>query len=462
MSHSPTNPYEPPRAIDSPPANFGGASGDAQFDTPPTHARYGVLGFSVSMSLLLYLDRYAFSVAQPTIKTELGLDDQDMGYAQSAFFYTYALAQVPAAWLSQRFGARVTLALYVLVWSLAFAGMGSITGLKSLMLFRGLLGLAQAGAYPCAGGFLKRWFPVYQRGIANSCTSMGGRSGNLVANVLTPQLMMLAGVLVGATTGQWRWVFGLYALAGVLWSAYFWWWFRDAPHEHARCNAAERHLISDGHAAATAVRSSAAPPILAMLTNPTVLLLCAIGIFVNVGWIFLVTFLQTYLKDVHQLDLRTVGWLAAVPGMASICGGVLGGLTTDWLVRTIGLSWGRRLTGIIATGGAAVAYLLCLMTGRLELLIILFAAIGFLIDFGLGSLWAVNQDIAGKHVSTVLGFANMCGNLAAAGFATVIGGFAKAGDWTTVFAIASVALFITMTCWCFVNPHRLLVVERDS
>ena len=60
-------------------------------------------------------------------------------------------------------------------------------------------------------------------------------------------------------------------------------------------------------------------------------------------------------------------------------------------------------------------------------------------------------------MSTVLGFSNMCGNLAAAGFATVIGGFAKAGQWTTVFTIASVALFITMTCWTFVNPHRQLV-----
>lgn len=460
MSHSPTNPHEPPRAIDSHPEKSDAASVDAPSDAPPTRARYGVLGFSVSMALLLYLDRFAFSVAQRTIRKELDLDDQDMGYAQSAFFCAYALAQVPAAWLSQRFGARVTLALYVLVWSLAFAGMGAISGLWSLIFFRGLLGLAQAGAYPCAGGFIKNWFPLHERGMANSCTSVGGRGGNLVANLLTPQLMLVAGMLLGSAEGRWRWVFGLYALVGVAWSLWFWIRFRDSPHELSRCNDAERQLITGGHAAVSPPRSADAPPIWAMLTSPTVLLLCLIGVFVNIGWIFLATFLQTYLQDIHHIDLGVVGLLAALPGIASMCGGILGGLTTDRLVRRVGLTWGRRLPGIIATGGAAVAYMVCLSTDRLEILVICFAAAGFLIDFGLGSLWAVYQDIAGKHVSTVLGFANMCGNLGAGGFAVVIGFLAKAGEWSAMFSFASAALLITMMCWRFVNPSRLLVARN--
>ncbi len=413
----------------------------------------GVLGFAATMSILLYLDRYALSVAQPVMRDELLLDDQQMGHAQSAFFYIYALAQVPAGWVSQRFGARLTLALYVAVWSVALGGMGCITGLWSLVVFRGLLGLAQAGAYPCAGGLLRDWFPLQSRGFANSVTTTGGRTGYLLATILTPYLMVLVGQLLGQTTGQWRGVFAFYASLGMVWALVFWWWFRDSPLEHPGCNDAECRLIrGDTVAVDPAPRHSDVPPLLAMIKHPTVILLSLVGVFVNVGWIFLVTFLPTYLTNIHHLDLRLIGWLAALPGLAGMVGGVLGGMATDRLVRRVGLTWGRRIPGIIANGGAALAYALSLSTDNVIIQVALFASAGFLVDFGLGSLWAVYQDIGGKHVATVLGFANMCGNLSAGYFASTIGGYAKREDWSTVFLLAAGALLVTMTCWCFVRP----------
>lgn len=432
----------------------------------PTNVRFGVLGFSITMSILLYLDRFALSVAQPVMKKELNLDDQQMGYAQGAFFFTYALAQVPAGWLSQKYGPRLTLGLYVFIWSLAFGGMGLVTGLWSLILFRGVLGLAQAGAYPCAGSFLKQWFPVEGRGFANSFTAMGGRLGNLLSNVLTPYLMVLAGTVFAISTGTWRPVFMTYAALGVFWAIGFWFWFRNTPHEHPACNDAERGLITGEKSLATT--PPATSPMTerqrssfeAMLLSPTVWVMCAINFLVNVGWIFLATFLVTFLKKKFPtLELVTIGWLAAAPGLASMCGGLSGGIATDRLVSRFGLRWGRRLTGIIATSGAAIAYLLSLQAESYWAYICLFAAVGFMIDFGLGSLWAVYQDIAGKNVATVLGFANMCGNLAAFFFATVIGGFAKSDDWQSVFVISSIALFLTMICWFFVDPEKKLTAD---
>lgn len=429
----------------------------------PTGARYGVLGFAVSMSLLLYLDRFALSVAQPRIMEELHLDKQQMGYVGSAFFYIYALAQVPSGWFSDRHGGRATLAIYVALWSLAIAGMGFSVGLVSLIIFRCLLGLAQAGAYPCIAGVIKNWFPLHQRGLANSVTSMGGRLGNLVTSALTPQLMALVGVVIGWKTGQWRIVFALYGGLGVLWSLGFWSWFRNRPDEHPGCNEAERREIAPKELRGESPAPRAElPPFVEMARCPTIYFLASVSIWVNVGWIFLTSWLPTYLVEVHEVDDRTAGLLNVIPGLASMAGGVLGGLTTDRLVKRIGLVWGRRATGIVASGGAAVAYLVSLQTESLTIQIISFAAVGFMIDFGLGSLWAVYQDIAGKHVSAVLGFGNMCGNLAAGVFISVIGGYAEADDWTTIFWIAIGALVVTMSSWFFVNPARPLIPEPNA
>lgn len=438
-----TNPYGAPAPVANP-------------FSRPTAVRFGVLGFSVTMSLLLYLDRFALSVAMPPIMKELQLDEQQLGIATGVFFYVYALAQVPTGYLSDRLGGRLTLALYVVLWSLALGGMGFIGGLLSLTIFRGLLGLAQAGAYPCIASVIKRWFPVHRRGVANSLTTMGGRTGYFLATFLTPQLMLVLTGLFGVETGQWRGVFMMYGALGLVWSLLFWWWFRDTPAEHPNCNDAERELISHGQAPTPTSTAVPLPPFLAMAVSPTMWLLCGISIFVNVGWIFLVTFLPTYLNKVHQYELSLVGILAAIPGLSAMAGGVLGGLSTDFLVRHIGLTWGRRTTGLIAMCGAGTAYLGCLTTDDPIILVTLFAAAGFLIDFGLGSLWAVYQDIAGKHVASVLGFANMCGNLAAGFFPMIIGGYAKQDQWNSVFMISAGALFLTASFWLFVNPRRKL------
>lgn len=454
------NPYQSPA---SPPGSADSTveRADDPGSGAPTVVRFGVLGFAVTMSLLLYLHRFALSVAMPPIKSELGLDDEQLGIATGVFFYVYALAQVPAGWLSDRLGARWTLTLYVVLWSLALGGMGFIGGLASLIVCRGLLGLAQAGAYPCIASVNKRWFPVHRRGIANSLTTMGGRTGGMLATLLTPQLMLIAGYILGLDAGQWRWVFGAYALFGVVWAIGFFRFFRESPDAHPRCNDAERHFIRGAHPASSATLPARLPvlPVVAMVKSRTMWLMCGISIFVNFGWIFLVTFLPTYLTSVHHYSLRQVGLLAALPGLASMLGGVLGGLSTDFLVRKIGLVWGRRTTGLIATLGAGLAYLGCLAMHHPIALVALFAAAGFLIDFGLGSLWAVYQDIAGKQVASVLGFANMCGNLAAGFFPWVIGIYAKQSDWNTVFLMSASALFITAACWLFVDPRHKLVAD---
>jgi MFS family permease len=133
------------------------------------------------MAVLLYLDRFCISFAEVFIKEDLGLTDTQIGWMLSAFFWTYALGQVPSGWLTDRFGPRAMLAVYVLGWSLLTGLSGAAAGFGMLLVLRFGFGLAQAGAYPTGASLVGKWMPVSARATANSLVSVGGRIGGWLA-----------------------------------------------------------------------------------------------------------------------------------------------------------------------------------------------------------------------------------------------------------------------------------------
>src|SRR4051812_24127887 len=90
-------------------------------ESPASRVRYAVLAWLCAAATVAYIDRGCLSVAEKSIRLDLGLSEQRMGLAMSGFFLAYALFQVPAAWLDVRWGPRRALVLFAAVWSLATA-----------------------------------------------------------------------------------------------------------------------------------------------------------------------------------------------------------------------------------------------------------------------------------------------------------------------------------------------------
>lgn len=157
----------------------------------PTGVRHLIVLLLTLMSVLLYLDRFCVSFAGDYIKEDLGLSQTQMSWFLSLFFWSYALSQVPAGWLADRFGARLMLSIYVVAWSLFTAQMGLVAGFTMLMFARLMCGITQAGAYPTAGGVISRWIPLRKRATASAWVGLGGRMGGAMAPVLTAFLMVL-------------------------------------------------------------------------------------------------------------------------------------------------------------------------------------------------------------------------------------------------------------------------------
>ena len=163
----------------------------ASSNARPTSVRHLIVFVAFLASVILYLDRFCVSFAENYIREDLGLTKSDMTWIQSAFFWSYALAQVPSGWMSDRFGARGIYAFYIVLWSVFTGLIGMAHGFMFLAMMRLGCGLWQAGAYPTSAALLGRWVPINRRGTASSFVGLGGRLGNAIAQLLTGYLILM-------------------------------------------------------------------------------------------------------------------------------------------------------------------------------------------------------------------------------------------------------------------------------
>ncbi len=183
------NPYRSPAAnaetevLDRLPVAEARPDAAAGEEATPSRVRWVILGVTTLASVLLYVDRICLAevLKYESVKQALQLDDSKIAWSLSAFFWSYALGQVPGGWVSDRFGARLMMTIYILSWSLFTAMTGWAIGFVMLFALRLSVGIAQSGAYPTSGGILSRWIPISQRGMASSIVAFGGRVGGAMA-----------------------------------------------------------------------------------------------------------------------------------------------------------------------------------------------------------------------------------------------------------------------------------------
>ena len=412
-----------------------------------TQIRFRMIFLAMLVAVLLYLDRICLSTAAEAVMKDLLISQTGLDWLLAAFFWAYALGQLPAGWLGDRYGARWMLSAFIVLWSLSTGLMGVANGWFALFFLRLCCGLFEAGAYPVAAGIVSRWMPIGSRGIASSIVAVGGRLGGALAPVLTIQLMLWWTLGDGwwsapsdsvAAVTSWRPVMVLYGAIGIVIAMVFLWLFRDSPEQHPSVNPAERKWIQVGQFVNGVPTDRPAIPFRAMLLSIPLWLNCFVQFASNMGWAFLVTKMPQYLKDVHGSSQSSQGWLVSLPLLAGIFGLLLGGVFTDAMTRSLGLRWGRAIAMCASRIFVAMGFLGCsFVTDSLQATLCL-AVVGFATDLGISACWSYAQDVGGKNVGSVLGWSNMWGNFGAALSPVILGGivgyFAEAGTgWTMAF-----------------------------
>ncbi|MEX3689628.1 MFS transporter [Paraburkholderia sp. BR14263] len=365
--------------------------------------RWWVAGLMWAAIAINYIDRTVLSAAAPKIQSEFHLDAMQMGIVMSAFFWSYALLQLPAGLLADRLGQKKVLGFAVLWWSLATAMTGLASGFRSLVALRVALGVGEAGAYPSNAGIATRWFPRKERATVAGIFDSGSKLGGAIA------LPLIAWMLAAF---DWKMTFVLTGLLGVVWFVVWLVSFIDSPADHRRVNAAElAHIESDK--GVQSAQPPVRPPWRKLLAHRNVWAMC-IGFFmINYNSYFFITWLPTYLMKERGMSVLQMGWMASLPLLVSIVVEIFAGWASDRVFASgkLSLTATRKLFLVIglvmasSIGFAAFAH-----SALVAVLLLCIAKSGTTV--AASQVWALPGDVAPPNaVSMIAGLQNTVSNL---------------------------------------------------
>jgi ACS family glucarate transporter-like MFS transporter len=411
-----------------PPPFFLGAARNAI-----TPRRAYVVACLCSLSFLTIVDRVAISAAKSPMSGELGITDTTFGWVFGAFTVGYTLMMVPSGWLADRFGPRKTLAFIVLLWSVLTAATGWVKGTAILLLVRFLFGLAEAGAFPGAARAISNWLPVQERGLALGLLNTGSRLG--AAFGLSAMSFCILSV-------GWRFSFMLLGAAGILWSALWFWWFRDRPVS----NYAETEAGLQPQASRASVEA-----LPSLLRSPSVYFILFQYFASQFTFFICFSWLLPYLETHYGLTATRAGLYAAIPLLCGALANWISGTTVDAIYRRGRWKLSRRLPAMCGFGLAAVAVIAAAFVPSAGGFLLFFALATFGVDLTLSPSWTVCADMGGRNVGALSGAMNMMGSLSSFGSAILFPIlFGVTGNIRSYFYLAAFLDLAAMGCWGFV------------
>ena len=387
---------------------------------PLTNARrWSIVGLLFTASLINYFDRATISFALPLISKELNLGPEAKGVLLSAFFWSYALLQIPMGVLADRVNLRWLYAAAFTLWSVSQGLIGFATGLGTLIFFRMLLGVGEAIYLPGGSKIVSLLFRPTERGLPSGLFDAGTRTGLVIEGVLVPWMLKHYG---------WRVSFSFIGFAALLWLVP---WFLTAP----------RNLHGRADHSALTVRPGFAPAFKALVTNRNLLGICLTFFCFDYYWYFLVNWLPDYLVTGRGLTILSAGLYAALPYFVFGASEPIGGWLADRLVRH-GWSETRARKGVVTV--AFLTGLLLIPAARVTTPGVAVALIvgGCLVGLATGNLLVILQGCAPRSaIGLWTGVYNFIGNIAGI-LSPLITGFLiqQTNSYTPPFVLAAVMI----------------------
>jgi len=272
-----------------------------------------LIGFLFVAYFFSYLDRINIGFAALSMNKELGLTATMFGLANTLFYTTYMLFEVPSNLLLARFGARVWIARIMITWGIAATATMFAVGANSLYVIRAIVGLAEAGFVPGVILYLSYWFPGAYRARAMAILMTAMPVTFMLGSPLSGLLLQMNGIF---DLSGWRWPFLMEGLPSILLGVVAYVFLTDKPSQARWLSETERTALQRRLAREDAI----APPAQAggmwrELASPNVLLL-------SLTYFCLVNSLNTYATWSPQIvreflsgtqNYLAIGLVGAIP-----------------------------------------------------------------------------------------------------------------------------------------------------
>jgi MFS transporter, ACS family, D-galactonate transporter len=390
-------------------------------------ARWTIVGLLFVASLINYLDRSTISLALPLVSRDLALGPESKGVLLSAFFWSYALMQIPVGWAADRANLRWLYAITFALWSLGQGLTGFAGSLGVLILFRMVLGVGESIYLPGGTKIVSLLFDHTERGLPCGLFDFGTRIGLVLGGLIVPWLLVHWG---------WRFSFRLIGFAALLWLVPWLW--------------STRGRLDPGQSTVPATRITAQH--LRSLASNRDLIGIVLGFFCfDYYWYLFVTWLPDYLVTVRHFTILRAGFYAALPFFVFGVSEPIGGWIADGLIRR-GRNETRTRKGIVAV--AFLTGLLLIPASRVHSAAAAVALIAgaSLVGLATGNLIVILQCCAPpEDVGLWTGFENFAGNIGGV-LAPLVTGFliSRTGSYAPGFALAAFTLLAGLLCYWFI------------
>jgi MFS transporter, ACS family, D-galactonate transporter len=408
------------------------------------HRRWRIAWLLALGVLVNFFDRVSLSVSRESLSDSFGVSLVVFGYLASAFSWTYALMQMPAGVLLDRFGVRRVGRISTLLWSIACFAAALAPGLSWFFAARLLLGASESPTFPANAKALGYWFTQAERSLATAITDAAAKLSTAIGVPLLGLLLLYFG---------WRWSFAATGFISLCYFVLFYCVYRN-PTEDARLSAREFEFIAQGGAQPEGAAWAAGAASLGYLLRKRKVYGLALGWGAyNYTFFLLLNWLPSYLTLSQHVALQQSVLYASLPWLvATGTDLIVGGWLVDLLIER-GSNANRVRQGVMVGGMACGLSILGAGQAHSPA-----AALAW-ISLALGGLaatapvaWTIPSLIAPRgSVGTLGGIINFSGQIAAISAPIVTGyivsathSFAAAFATSTAILVLGIAGFIAL------------------
>ena len=284
-----------------------------------TKLRWVIVSLVAVATVINYIDRGALAVMWPAISDDLGLTKDDYAIIINVFILAYAFGQSLFGKIMDWIGVRLGFVLAIGVWSLATVLHAVASSLLTFSIFRGILGVAEAGNWPGATKANAVWFPIKERAFAQSIFNSGAAIGGIVSAPIVGLLFVFM--------GSWQATFIIIGVLGLLWLIPWLIIYKSGPESHPWLGEEERQYILTGQRNAEAGEAAEyAPTTGEILSRKESWGVILASFFLDPIWWLFVSWLPLYLNETYGFGVAEIAKYAAVPYVGGMFGAWFGGL----------------------------------------------------------------------------------------------------------------------------------------
>lgn len=421
-----------------------------------TSVRWKIFLIMLLLGAINYIDRSTISIAMPYITEEFNIHNTSIiGIIYSAFFWAYALMQIPSGVVADKFKARNIIGLATVLWGVFQGAAALCHSVFALSVARFGLGVAESPIMPAGAKLMGNWLTPTERGRGSMLLDGGAPLGTALGSII------IAGLI--AMFDSWRLAFVIAGVGTIACGGLAWWYIRTYPAEHPHINQSEINHITANNGMAIPGKKYRLSDIKPYLKQRNVIALICGWVCYSFVFYGLMTWLPLYFQSTYGFNITSMGGAMALIFLLCFAGQLAGGFIMDkWRSRGGKASHVMHIMLAISAIVAGAGIFLCAQSSSPAVAISLLCIAFFPLRWA-SVYWSIPGLLGAQSVAgTICGTMNFTSNLFAAILPIFIGFLVQETSsyyGAMMFFVLAAAGYLV--CSLLINFDKKMVIDEQ-